>query len=146
MVGGRSTIHGGTQQTGGLDADSEVADLMKKYKLLDQTELEQDISREDLLTGENIEDEDEAVISKQKKREFEQPVQHAGPDKHQYDFNQNEVVQQPATYDPTKKPDDGSPKPKIFYQILNSKNKDFGRILRTNSGASSVASYEEIGG
>lgn len=47
---------------------------MKKYKLLDQTELEQDISREDLLTGENIEDEDEAVISKQKKREFEQPV------------------------------------------------------------------------
>jgi len=27
-----------------------------------------------LLTGENIDDEDEAVISKQKKQEFEKPV------------------------------------------------------------------------
>ena len=48
--------------------------------------------------------------------------------------------------DPTKKPDDGSVKPQIFYQILNSKNKDFGNILRTSNSASSVISYEEIGG
>lgn len=104
MGGGRSTIHGGTQQTAVLDADSEVADLMKKYKLLDQSqEMEDQQSRDEdgergLPTEENIDDEDEAVISKQKKKEFEQPVQYAGPDKHQYDFNQNEqVVVDPGT-------------------------------------------------
>ncbi len=48
--------------------------------------------------------------------------------------------------DPTKKPDDGVAKPKIFYQILNSKNKDFGNILRTSNSATSGLSYEEIGG
>ena len=71
-----------------LDADSEVADLMKKYKLLDQSQdMEDQHSRDEdgergLPTEENIDDEDEAVISKQKKKEFEQPVQYAGPDKH----------------------------------------------------------------
>ena len=53
-------------------------------------------------------------------------------------------MQQP--HDPSKKPDDGTPKPKIFYQILNSKNKDFGRILRTSNSGASLNSYEEIGG
>lgn len=51
-----------------------------------------------------------------------------------------------AKHDPTKKPDDGSVKPQIFYQILNSKNKDFGNILRTSNSVTSVTSYEEIGG
>ena len=38
---------------------------MKKYKLLDQDEeYDHDESRDELLTGENIDDEDEAVISK----------------------------------------------------------------------------------
>jgi len=86
-------------------------------------------SRGELVTEENIDDEDEAVISKQKKKEFEQPVQYAGPDQRQYDFNPSELVRDKksaAAADPTRKPDDGSPKPKIFYQILNSKNKDFG--------------------
>jgi len=36
-----------------------------------------------------------------------------------YDFNANETAnvnnQQKAKVDPTKKPDDGTPKPKIFY-------------------------------
>ena len=42
-----------------------MADLMKKYKLLDQDEeYDQNESRDELLTGENIDDEDEAVISK----------------------------------------------------------------------------------
>ena len=65
-----------------------------------------------------------------------------------YDFNANEtanVTAQKAKVDPTKKPDDGTPKPKIFYQILNSKNKDFGNILRTSNSATSGLSYEEIG-
>ena len=144
---GRSTIHGVTQQTGGLDADSEVADLMKKYKLLDQDETSQ--LNQPMLTDENIDDEDEAVISKQKKKGFEQPVQYAGPEKRgDYDFAPNEIVggNSLRKNDPTKKPDDGSPKPQIFYQILNSRNKDFGKILRTSNSVTSVNSYEEIGG
>lgn len=36
--------------------------------------------KEEMVTEENIDDGDEAVISKQKKQEFEQPVQYAGPE------------------------------------------------------------------
>lgn len=108
-------------------------------------------SQDKLITEENIDDEDEATISKQKKQEFEQPVQYAGPDNREYDFNAEEMAniakgQDNRANDPTKKPDDGTIKPQIFYQILNSKNKDFGNILRTSNSVSSVVSYEEIGG
>ena len=148
IPGGRSTIHGATQRSA-LDADSEVADLIQKYKLFNQ-DASANESREELITEENIEDGDEATISNKKKQEFEQPVQYAGPEKREYDFTPEEIAigenQQKAAADPTKKPDDGTPKPQIFYQILNSKNKDFGGILRTSNSASSVVSYEEIGG
>ena len=63
--GGRSVIHGATQQTA-QDADSEVADLIQKYKLFGQ---EQSAigSQDKLMTEENIDDDDEVTISKQKK-------------------------------------------------------------------------------
>ena len=86
--GGRSTIQGATQNTQ-MDADSEVADLIQKYKLFGgQTDNNSPAneaaggegSATELVTEENIDDGDEAVISKQKKRDFEQPVQYAGPD------------------------------------------------------------------
>ena len=70
--GGRSTIQGATQNTQ-MDADSEVADLIQKYKLFGggQTdenspanEVAGDGSGTELVTEENIDDGDEAVISK----------------------------------------------------------------------------------
>lgn len=145
-VDGRSTIHGATVQTG-LDADSEVADLIQKYKLFNQ-EVDAMASQDKIMTEENIDDDDEVAISKNKKQEFDQPVQYAGPENREYDLNVDEVVNQDQIkkIDPTKKPDDGTPKPQIFYQILNSKNKDFGNILRTSNSVTSVQSYEEIGG
>ena len=78
-------------------------------------------------------------------------MQYAGPENREYDFNAEEVAQTQekagtSAHDPTKKPDDGTVKPQIFYQILNSKNKDFGNILRTSNSVTSVNSYEEIGG
>lgn len=87
---------------------------MKKYKLLDQDETGNHHQR--VLTEENIDDEDEAVISKQKKKGFEQPVQYAGPENRgENDFTPNELANGARRIDPTKKPDDGSPKPQIFY-------------------------------
>ncbi len=45
-----------------------------------------------MLTEENIDDDDEAVISNQKKQEFEQPVQYAGPENREYDLNGEETT------------------------------------------------------
>ena len=74
----RSTIQPHTQHT----QDSEVAELMQKYKLFDQVS-------EHNLTNENIEAEaDEVTISNQKKgEEFDQPIQHAGPEKKIFEFD-----------------------------------------------------------
>lgn len=116
----RSTIQPHTHVT----QDSEVDELMKKYKLFDQ------VSDNDNNSDGNIEDvADEVTISNQKKgEEFDQPVQHAGPAEKKL-FEQDQEQRVDAK---TRKPDDGQPKPQIYYQILNSKNKDFGKILRTS--------------
>ena len=116
----RSTIQPQTHVT----QDSEVDELMKKYKLFDQVSDNGDNS------DGNVEDlADEVTISNQKKgEEFDQPVQHAGPAEKKL-FEQDQEQQVDAK---TRKPDDGQPKPQIYYQILNSKNKDFGKILRTS--------------
>ena len=108
---------------------------MQKYKLFDQ------VSEPNLL-DENICDEDEVTISNQKKgQEFDQPIQHAGPEKKLFEFDKADT-RPPGT----RKPDDGQPKPEIFYQILNSKNKDFGKILGTSGSQSESEFIEEIGG
>ena len=44
------------------------------------------------MTEENIDDDDEVAISKNKKQEFDQPVQYAGPENREYDLNVDEVV------------------------------------------------------
>ena len=114
-----------------------------------------------VLTDENIDEDDgvEATISQHKKSKFAQPVAIAGPDKDKYDFCNEETIfnAQKSTgennvqiIESIKKPDDGtvpaSEKPQIYYQILNSKNKDFGKILRTSESMASDTDFEEIGG
>ena len=78
---------------------------------------------------------------------------YAGPDKKQYDFSGDEVPIDKAAglqiKETTRKPDDGtvpaSEKPQIYYQILNSKNKDFGMIMQTSESMVSESDFEEIG-
>ena len=69
---GRSTI----QRPSQMSPDSEVADLIQKYKLLghDEAQLPSNNNNNELMTEENIDDGDEAVISNAKKQDFEQPV------------------------------------------------------------------------
>ena len=133
MMGVGSAKHAPSNtKNAGNDSDNEVADLIQKYKLF-KSDVSAIGSQTELQTEENIEDGDEATISNQKKQEFEQPVQYAGPDNREQVFAPDQIdAVEPRKVDPTKKPDDGSVKPQIFYQILNSKNKDFGGILRTS--------------
>lgn len=98
--------------------DAEIDELQQKYKHFFKEAFSGkgessgvDSNADAMATDENLEDGDEAVISHQKKKEFEQPVQYAGPEKRDYDFNGDE----PVEMDPTKKPDDGTTKPQIFY-------------------------------
>jgi hypothetical protein len=73
-------------------------------------------------------EDDEVAISKQKKMDFEKPVQTAGPEGKNHDFRMAGELEEIST----KSKQMASVKNQLYEKILNSKNKNFGGLLHTS--------------
>lgn len=114
---------------------------MDKYKLFDKVEkYHVELSEVD----ENCDAEDEEeTISNMKKSQFEKPVHTAGPSggpsivSKMHDFAEEGELEK--INDDIRK--EAEQKDKLYYQILHSRNKDFGTLLQTSESQSSELEF-----